>query len=89
METTKTSSEVQDPIITKESTTIQSAVIAPAAQDTADFICIVDNTTLKNSKPRNSVTIKREINKTSSEKIDIKHTVVVQCRSGINLIYGL
>ena len=44
-----------------------------AARDTADFDRIIDNIITNNSKPRNSVTIKRETNKISPEKINIKH----------------
>ena len=66
----KALSEVKDPT-TKGST---NNCIASAAQDIADFICIVDNITTNGSKPRNSVTIKREIKKISSEKINMKHT---------------
>ena len=73
METAKGLSEVQDPI-TKESTNNSVNCSASAAQDTADFISVVDNITVNNSKPRNSVTIKREISKISSDKINVKHT---------------
>ena len=73
LETGKTLSKVQDPII-KESTNSSVNCSASTAQDTADFICIVDNITAKNSKPRYSVTIKRETDKITSKKINIMHT---------------
>ena len=69
----KALSKVQDPI-TKESTNNSANCNASTAQDAVDFIRIVDNIIKNNFKPRNSVAIKREINKISSEKIDIKHT---------------
>ena len=59
LETTKTSSEVWDPI-TKESTNNPVNCSASAAQDATNFIRIVENITTNNSKPRNPVTIKRE-----------------------------
>ena len=66
----KVLSEVKDPT-TKGSI---NNCIASAAQDIADFIRIVDNITTNDSEPRNSVTIKGEIKKVSSDKINIKHT---------------
>ena len=81
METAKPLSEVQDPI-TKESTNNSVDCSASAAQDTADFIHTVDNITINNSKPKNSVTIKIKINKISSEKVNIKHTYTLP-RGGI------
>ena len=73
LERAKASSEVQDPI-TKESTNNSGNCSTSATKDTGDFVRIVDNITTNNSKSRNSVTIKREINKISAEKINIKHT---------------
>ena len=68
LETAKALSEVQDSTTT-ESTNNSVNCSASAAHDRANFII-----TTNNSKPRNSVTMKREINKISSEKIKIKHT---------------
>ena len=78
-ETEKALSKAQDPI-TKESTNNSANCNASTAQDAVDFIRIVDNITKNNFKPRNSVTIKREINKISSEKINIKHTYTLPRR---------
>ena len=69
-ETAKALSEIQDPI-TKESTHNSVNCSTSALQYTADFTRKIDNITTNNSKPRNSITIKREI---SSEKINIKLT---------------
>ena len=57
---------------------------ATAAQDITKFIRIVDNIAKNYSKPRNSVTIKREISKISSEKVNIKHTYTLP-RGGVAL----
>ena len=48
----------------------------------AAFIRIVDNITTINSRPRNSLTIKREVNKILFEKINIKYTYILP-RGGV------
>ena len=73
LKATKTTSKNCDPI-TEESSNNSVNFSVSAAQDAADFIRIVDNHTTNISKPRNSVTIKRKINKIFSAKINIKHT---------------
>ena len=78
---TKPLPEVQNPI-TKESTNNSVNCSTTVAQGTADIIRIVDNITTINSKPRNSVTIKRKINKISPAKINIKHTYILP-RGGV------
>ena len=75
--------QVRDPS-TKESANHSVNFSATAAQDTIKFIRIVDNITTNYSKPRSSVTIKREIRKISSEKVNIKHTYTLP-RGGVAL----
>ena len=81
LETEKTLSKVQDPI-KKESTNNSANCNASTAQNAVDFICIVENITKNNFRPRNSVTIKRQISKISSKKINIKHTYTLP-RGGV------
>ena len=70
LETAKALSEIQDPI-TKESTKNSVNCSASGLQHAAGLILKIDNITTNNFKPRNPITIKREI---SSEKINIKPT---------------
>ena len=81
LETAKALPEVQNPI-TKWSTNNSVNCSTLAAQGRADFIRIVYNITTINFKPRNSVTIKREINKNSSEKINTMHAYTLP-RGGV------
>ena len=73
-------------LIEKRVPTIQSTLVLQLhkIQQTTNFIRIADNITTSNSKPRNSVTIKREINTISSEKTNIKYTYTLS-RGGIAL----
>ena len=77
LETGKALSKVHDPI-TKEITNNSVKCSASTVQDMTDFICIVDNITTNNFKPRNSVTIKREIKSLLKRLTSSIHTLFLE-----------